>query len=133
MLGLVSLLALTIAPTVTDCGLDKSVFKVNSVGLLPLDPKPGERVAMNLDYTVPPGVTVTAGQAKYEITYNFIPITPTIEPLCQNIPCPLGPGTYVNSTYSNWPTGITGTVKTKITWADETGKQLLCIGIVAKV
>jgi hypothetical protein len=130
---MLKLLALVVAPTVRDCGVGTSVFKINSVSLNPTDPKPGEKVGMNLDYTVPSGVTVTDGVAKYDITYNFIPLAPTTEPLCQNIPCPLGPGNYVNTTYSTWPTGIRGTVNTKITWADETSKQLLCINIAAKV
>ena len=129
----VALLSLVVPPTVRDCGVGTSVFKINSVSLTPADPKPGENVGLNLDYTVPSGVTVTGGQAKYDITYNFLPLSPTIEPLCQDIPCPLGPGTYLNTTYSTWPTGLSGTVNTKITWLDEAGKQLLCIGIVAKV
>jgi hypothetical protein len=133
MLGLVGLLALTVAPTVRDCGTSATLFKINSLSLTPADPKPGEKVGLNLDYTVPAGVTVTGGQAKYDITYNFIPLSPTVEPLCQNIPCPLGPGSYVNTTYSTWPSGIRGTVNTKITWVDEASKQLLCIGIAAKV
>ena len=134
MFGIVaSLLSLTAPPTVRDCGLGTSIFKINSVNLTPADPKPGESVALNLDYTVPSDVIVTGGQTRYDITYNFLPLAPTIEPLCQNIPCPLGPGTYLNSTYSTWPTGLSGTVNTKITWLDEVGTQLLCIGIVAKV
>jgi hypothetical protein len=128
-----ALLALAVAPTLRDCGAGTSVFKINSLSLTPADPKPGEKVGLNLDYTVPAGVTVTGGQAKYDVTYNFIPLAPTTEPLCQNIPCPLGPGSYVNTTYSTWPSGSSGTVNTKITWADEASKQLLCIGIVAKV
>jgi hypothetical protein len=134
MFGIVaSLLSLTAPPTVRDCCLGTSIFKINSVNLTPADPKPGESVALNLDYTVPSDVIVTGGQTRYDITYNFLPLAPTIEPLCQNIPCPLGPGTYLNSTYSTWPTGLSGTVNTKITWLDEVGTQLLCIGIVAKV
>ena len=128
-----ALLSLIVPPTVRDCGAATSVFKINSVSLTPADPKPGEKVGLNLDYTVPSGVTVTGGQAKYDITYNFLPLSPTIEPLCQDIPCPLGPGTYLNTTYSTWPTGLSGTLNTKITWLDEVGTQLLCIGIVAKV
>jgi hypothetical protein len=87
---------------------------------------------MDIDYTVPEGFTVKDGQAKYAITYNFIPLSPTIEPLCQNIPCPLSSGTYQNKTSSTWPSGVSGSVNTKITWADETGAQLLCINLAAK-
>jgi len=131
MVGILSMIALSVAPTIRDCGVGTSVFKINSVSLTPTDPMPGELVAMNLDYTVPSGVTVVDGQAKYDITYNFMPFSPTIEPLCQDIPCPLGPGTYMNSTYSTWPSDLSGTVNTKITWLDMTGTQLLCIRLTA--
>ncbi len=133
MLGLIGLLSLVVPPTIRDCGVGTSVFTINSLSLTPADPKPGDQVGLNLDYTVPPGVVITGGQAKYDVTYNFIPFSPTVEPLCQDVPCPLGPGTYKNTSYSAWPTGLSGTVNTKITWLDEVDTQLLCIGISAKV
>jgi hypothetical protein len=132
MVGLLSLLTIITPPILTNCGTAATVFKINSMSLTPVNPVPGELVTMNLDYTVPEGFTVTDGETKYAITYNFLPLAPTIEPLCQNIPCPLGGGTYQNKSYSTWPTGVSGSVNTKITWTDEVGTQLLCIGLAAK-
>ena len=119
-------------PTIRDCAPGTSLFLVNSVSLNPSTPMPGEKVSLHLEYTVPTGYVTTAGQAKYEITYNFIPLTPTVEPLCQNIPCPLGAGSYTNNTVSEWPTGLSGTLKTKITWMDIMGVELLCLQMDAK-
>lgn len=119
-------------PTIRDCAPGTSLFLVNSVSLNPSTPMPGEKVSLDLEYTVPTGYVTTAGQAKYEITYNFIPLTPTVEPLCQNIPCPLGAGSYTNNTVSEWPTGLSGTLKTKITWMDIMGVELLCLQMDAK-
>jgi hypothetical protein len=129
MMGLLAFLALAVPPTVRDCGVGKSVFKIHSVSITPSDPSPGDKVALNLDYTVPNGVVITSGQTKYDVTYNFLPVYPTIEPLCQNIPCPLGPGRYKNSSTSTWPTGLTGSVAIQLTWTNEVGTQLLCINV----
>jgi hypothetical protein len=132
MVGLLSLIAVILPPVLKNCGTAATIFKINSMSLEPANPAPGELVTMNLDYTVPEGFVVNDGEAKYAINYNFLPLAPTIEPLCQNIPCPLGPGTYANKTSSTWPSGVSGSVNTKITWTDETGTQLLCIDMAAK-
>jgi len=118
---------------VTDCGGGKSVFTISALSLAPAQPVAGENVSLHLEYSVPAGVTVTAGEARYAVTYNFIPLTPTVEPLCRNIPCPLSTGSYSNTTYMLWPSGLSGSLTTKITWVDPTAKQLLCINIVASV
>lgn len=126
------LLALfAVAPTVRDCGV-QTLFKIDSVGLSPTTPLPGDNVTLQLTYTVPLGYIATDGKAKYELTYNFLPLSPTIQPLCDNIPCPLLPGTYSNNTYELWPEGLAGTLKTKITWTDVSGELLLCMTINAK-
>jgi hypothetical protein len=132
-MSIFSLLLLAAAPTVKDCSPANAVFKINAVSLSPAVPTPGENVTLNLEYTVPPGVTVTDGQSKYSATYNFIPLTPTVEPLCKNIPCPLGPGTYINGTISQWPSGLSGTLKTTIQWFDQDSNPLLCIAIDARL
>lgn len=116
---------------ITDCGAGNSLFRVNAVSLTPPQPVPNERVSLHLDYSVPAGVTINGGDAKYAVTYNFIPITPTVEPLCKNIPCPLSSGSYSNSTYMLWPSGLSGSLVTKITWTDPSARQLLCILITA--
>jgi hypothetical protein len=126
-------LAEAATPTVKDCSSGTSVFTVNAASLVPADPIPGQNVTLHLEYTVPPGVTVTGGQSTFAITYNFIPLSPTVEPLCQDIPCPLGPGSYSNNTVSMWPSGLSGTVVSTLKWQDTDAKQLLCISITAKM
>lgn len=131
---LLSLLGVfAIPPNVKDCSNGASVFTVNAVGIVPADPTPGQNVTLHLEYTVPNGVTVTDGLAKFATTYNFIPFSPTTEPLCQDVPCPLGPGSYTNNTVSMWPSGLSGTLISTLTWQDTSGKQLLCVSITAKM
>lgn len=118
---------------VADCGGGKSLFTINTLTLEPAQPVPNQNVSLHLEYSVPAGVTINGGDAKYAVTYNFIPLTPTVEPLCKNIPCPLSSGSYSNTTYMLWPSGLSGTLVTKITWADTSATQLLCILITASL
>jgi len=117
--------------TVNDCGAGKSIFTLNAASLTPTDPAPGEEAKLYLEYTVPAGVTVTDGTAEYDTTWNFIPFEPTIEPLCQDIPCPLGPGQYQNTSTSTWPTGVSGLLDTQMKWLDTESNLLLCVEISA--
>ena len=119
--------------SVRDCGADKSLFLVNSVSLYPAVPIPGDKVALSLDYTVPPGVYIGAGEVEYDVKYNYMPFAPSFENLCENVPCPLGPGTYQNTTTTEWPTGISGQIVTKMKWLDSANSLLLCIEISGQV
>lgn len=115
--------------SVRDCSSPTALFKLNSVGLEPANPALGSTISLSLDYTVPEGLTVTDGTTTYAITLNFIPFQPSINPLCQDIPCPLGPGTYSNITQSMWPSGVSGSFTSKMTWTDQDTAELLCIQI----
>jgi hypothetical protein len=105
---------------------------MNELSVRPVNPNPGDDVILHVQYTVPEGVFINDGTATYAIKYNFIPLSPTVEPLCKDLPCPLGPGTYTNETITAWPSGLTGSVSTKITWADEKGALLACISMEGK-
>jgi hypothetical protein len=133
MRSLLSLFVVAVAPVLKDCGNGKSLIKLNSFSLTPTIPVPGDNVFLHIDYTVPEGMIITGGVATYAVTYNFIPIAPTTEPLCGDIPCPLGPGRYVNTSVSQWPTGLRGNLLIKNTWVDELGAPLLCLSITAKM
>ncbi len=124
-----ALFGLSTAATVKDCGGGTGLFTINSLGLDPVSPTPGQEITLNLDYTVPEGLTVTDGTTRYDITLNFIPFSPSTNPLCQDIPCPLGPGHYVNATKSTWPSGVSGSFTSKMTWTDQDGQKLLCVAI----
>jgi hypothetical protein len=118
---------------ITDCSKGRSYFKVNALGFWPDPPAKGENSTISFDYTVPDGPAIDKGTAKYSVTYNFIPISPTTEDLCLSTTCPILPGTYNQSTSSTFPTGLTGTVITKIQWFDVNAKELFCAQIKVKV
>lgn len=122
-------LTYSLLTTVSDCGKSAAVFTVNSVETVPLNPVPGQNMTLMLDYTVPAGTTVTGGQAEYDITWNYIPFEPSYEPLCHNIPCPLGPGRYTNQSTSVWPDSVSGYITSQMKWLDEGNKLLLCVEV----
>jgi hypothetical protein len=123
----------TLAQTkVADCGAGKSLFTIRAVSLDPAQPVPNQNVSLNLDYSVPDGLTVTGGEATYSATYNFIPLTSTVEPLCNNIPCPLSSGSYINTSYMIWPSGLSGSLVSKVTWVDTDSRLLLCMSITTR-
>lgn len=127
LIAILSLLAGAFS-SVRECG-DNAVFTVDKVSLEPDNPIPGAEITLGLDYTVPPGTLITGGQTEYSIMYNFIPFAPSVEPLCQDVPCPLGPGSYSNQTTSQWPTGVSGLVVSTMRWFDPSNRLLLCIEI----
>lgn len=115
--------------TVKSCG---GTFAVKAVSLNPPNPVAGQQVGLHLEYVVPEP-TVTGGTTQYTITYNFIPFQPTVEPLCQNVPCPLSPGAYSNDTLTTWPSGASGSFTSTMKWFDPSSLLLLCIEIAGKI
>lgn len=111
---------------VTDCGAGKSVFQINSQDFVPNPPVVGENATLWIDYTVPDGVQVDAGTAKYSVTLNGIPFPATKEDLCTQIACPQVPGTYNITSTDVWDGGISGKIISKIEWFDPNGNSLLC-------
>lgn len=132
-IALLALALSTSALTVSDCGKGATAFTLGPLSLQPDNPTPGQNFTMNYQYTVPSSMMVTGGIAKYSVTYNFLPLSPTTEPLCKNIPCPLSAGTYTNATTSVWPSGLSGTLTSQITWQDDNSLPLLCIAVSGKV
>ena len=125
-------IALTKA-AITNCATvaKPSLFTINSLSHVPADTiTAGENMTLNLIYTSPS--TVSAGTATTSMTYNFLPLTPTVADLCTSIVCPLGPGQHDGSSTYPFPTGISGTLVTQIVWTDDNGVQLLCIKSMVK-
>jgi len=124
-------LASIVSASITDCSAGKSLFKVQALGFWPDPAIKKDNSTISFAYTVPePGFT--GGTATYTPTYNFIPLSPTVEDLCKNVNCPILPGTYNQSTSSTFP-DLSGSLNIKIEWKDKTGAQLLCALIKTKV
>ena len=78
-----------------------------------------------LDKVITPPATAT-----YSVTYNFIPLTPTVDDLCATQKedlCPLAIGVHHDVSTSTWPSGLSGKLTTKIQWKDQDGQEILCL------
>jgi len=111
---------------IKDCSSGNSLFDFTDLALKPDPPVPGQQVAMTVRFTNPGG-TVDDGTVTTSVTLNFVPFTPSVEPLCTNTKCPIVNGLNDRSTVGTTPTSIQGKVVTKIVWTAVNGSELFCI------
>ena len=115
---------------ISNCGKN-SIFTITQLSLSPSNTvRGGDNVYLTLLYTSP--VVVLEGSVKTSVTYNFIPLSPTISQLCAETSCPIKIGTTNASSTFIFPEGVTGSVVSKVVWEDTTGKELLCIRVSLK-
>ena len=128
---LLALVGLTsVAPvyaSVTDCSAGKSLFRLTSMSFSPDPTVAGQNSTLLLSMKIPE--VINNGTATYTSTYNFLPLTPTVDDLCTTVACPINQGTL--DTLSSFPVdkGLSGRLTINIVWADLTGRQLLCVSI----
>jgi hypothetical protein len=112
--------------SVADCGAGKSIFQIQQQSFSPEPPVTNEPYDYWFTYVVPDGVQVDAGTAKYSLSLNGIPFTPTTDDLCTQTSCPKVAGLYNESSTDTWPGGVSGKIVTKLEWFDANGNLLLC-------
>lgn len=111
---------------VSNCGSDLSKFSITTLQQDPADTiQAGQNLTLILKYSS--FEEVTDGTVTTSITYNFIPLAPTLTSLCTSVICPLLPGEHDGSTSEVFPSGLSGSVTSKIVWKDTSGNELLCI------
>ena len=92
----------------------------------PATPVAGDNVTLWVAYTLPSAVT--AGNAIYTVTLNGIPFTPTVDELCTQTACPKAANTTYNETsWSIFPSGISGRIVSQIEWTDQNDQTLWCV------
>ena len=114
------------------CSSVNSLLKITDLVFSPDPPFANQNTTLYLKFNNP-GSPITDGTSTTMVTYNFIPFSPTVEPLCQNTECPVPTGLTEQSSSSLWPSTLSGTVATTITWTDLNQNQLLCMKITVKV
>jgi hypothetical protein len=133
LLGLLGAAYVASLSSVSDCSKGASQIKINSMVFQPDPPVKGENSTLILDLNVP--TEIQAGTATYSFTYNFLPLTPTVEDLCTQVPggCPIKAGPL--HLVSSYPidASLRGTIVAKIEWKDIANVQLLCVSITMKV
>lgn len=112
--------------SVADCGKGATVFTIQEQSFSPEPPVTNEVYDYWFTYTVPEGVNVTGGTAKYSLTLNGIPFAPSTDDLCTQTACPKVAGFYNESSTDTWPGGVSGKIVSKLEWFDTNNNLLLC-------
>ena len=116
--------------TLVACDPTLTAFTVKAQGFSPSPPVQGKDATLWIDFAVPDGSAVAGGSAKYSISFNGIPFSPTTEDLCTQVTCPIQSQNL--SSTSQWPSGLSGKIVSKIQWYDEAGSYLLCSQLTEK-
>jgi hypothetical protein len=127
------LLSQTTDAIVSDCSKATALFKLTSLSFLPDPPVKGQNSTLFLSMNVPSAVE--GGTATYSVTYNFIPLSPTIDDLCMVAPagCPIMPGTLNTVSSIPFDGSLVGSLTFKIEWKDLAAEQLMCVLIKTNI
>ena len=124
--------AASTSASITDCGAGTSVFTITELSMDPPDNvAAGQNVSLTLKYKTP--VEVDGGKVTTALSLNGIPFPSSDSDLCASAPCPITVGEHDGSSWSLFPSGVSGKVQTTITWADNTtGQVFLCVKAVLR-
>jgi hypothetical protein len=120
--------------TIKNCGIDTDLVQNIILSVEPVLPQSDYTLYVSGDLSK----EVIGGTSKYDVTYNFIPLSPTINDLCteiknSNITCPLKVGYIGLQSKGKVPTGLSGTVTIKNQWFDESSERILCMQFNIKI
>lgn len=113
---------------VSSCGTATDLMQNVVLSVSPILPQ--------IDYTLyldgDLNTNVTGGTSEYTVTYNFIPLSPTINDLCteingSNVTCPLSPGPFASESKGKITDGLSGSVTIKNQWFNENKERILCM------
>ena len=128
--GLIVYLAATV--TLRDCGnptTDQAT--ITGYGFSPSNPVAGDPTELWVAYDLK--TPITGGTAKYSVTLNGLPFTPTVDDLCTQTSCPKEVGTYNETSHSTFPSGISGKVVSKIQWTNQDNQPVWCLESTFKI
>jgi hypothetical protein len=121
----------SVSASIRNCGTEMTQFKITELSQTPSDTiRPGENLTLTLKYDVPSRVAM--GTSVTSVSLNFIPVGTKTEELCSSMSCPIEPGSHDGSTWALFPSGVSGTLVSKINWYDDQQNHLLCIESVIK-
>ena len=113
----------------SSCGKTTDIAQNIVLDIDPILPQTEYTLYLNADFSK----EVLKGTSKYTVTYNFIPLSPTVNDLCteisaSNITCPLN--NHISSqSKGSIPSGLSGTTTIKNEWfTDSTPEErILCM------
>ncbi len=120
------LASLAILNSIRDCGNGEGRAALLGFDSQPSSPKPGDNVTLWIAYDLP-APPITGGTATYSFSLNGIPFTPTVNPLCDETECPKETGFNNESSWSIFPSGVSGKIVSKIEWHDQDDALVWCV------
>jgi hypothetical protein len=113
---------------ISSCGDSTDLMQNIVLSVEPKLPQSDYTIYLNGDLSQ----TITKGTSKYDITYNFIPISPTTEDLCteisaSNISCPLLNGFISSESNGTIPVDLSGSLTIKNQWFNNDQTKILCM------
>jgi hypothetical protein len=135
MITLFTLIALFVSSTsisnfkYSSCGKTTDIAQNIVLDIDPIIPQADYTLYLNADFSK----QVNKGISKYIVTYNYIPLSPTVYDLCteiskSNITCPLN--NHISSqSKGSIPSGLSGTTTIKNEWFTDTTpeERILCM------
>lgn len=112
--------------SIRDCSNGQGRATLLGFDSLPANPVAGDNVTLWVAYDLP-APAITGGTATYKFTLNGIPFTPTIEDLCTQTVCPKETGFNNESSWSIFPSGVSGKITSSITWKDQNDDLVWCV------
>ena len=112
--------------SIRDCGNGQGRAALIGYDSQPANPVPGDNVSLWVAYDLPSPV-ITGGTATYKVTLNGVPFTPTIKDLCTQTACPKNTGLNNETSWSIFPSGISGKIKSAISWNDQNNNLVWCV------
>jgi hypothetical protein len=114
--------------TFSSCGTSTDLMQNIVLDVSPVLPTTDYVLYLNGDLNS----VITNGTSTYDITYNFLPLTPTTNDLCEeinssNITCPVPIGHVSSESKGSIPSGISGSLTIKNQWFNENKNRILCI------
>lgn len=135
MITLFTLFALFVSSTsisnfkYNSCGKPTDIAQNLILDVKPILPQADYTLYLNADFSK----EVNKGISKYTVTYNYIPLSPSVNNLCteisnSNISCPLN--NHISSeSKGSIPSGLSGTTTIKNEWFTDTTpeERILCM------
>lgn len=112
--------------SIRDCGNGQGRAALIGYDSVPANPKAGDNVSLWVAYDLP-SPAITGGTATYAVNLNGIPIPPTVDDLCTQTKCPKDTGLNNETSWSLFPSGISGKIKSSISWKDQTDALVWCV------
>ena len=122
--GALCLLAASVS--LRDCGNPSTdQAKITGFGFSPSNPNPGDPTELWVAYDLKSNLT--SGTATYTVSLNGIPFPATVDDLCTQTSCPKDIGTYNETSKSDFPSGVSGKVVSKIQWENQDKQPVWCL------